>query len=50
MKRQRAPAKKTGPPKKRVKKEVSDESESDADSEDDEKVKFKSDTIETCWY
>lgn len=42
VKRQRTPAKKTGPPKKRAKKEVSDESESDADSEADEKVKFSS--------
>lgn len=38
VKRQRTPAKKTGPPKKRSKKEVSDESESDADS--DEKVQI----------
>ncbi|KAJ4918271.1 hypothetical protein JOQ06_002044 [Pogonophryne albipinna] len=36
VKRQRTPAKKTSPPKKRAKKEVSDES--DADSEADEKV------------
>ncbi|XP_067456494.1 protein DEK isoform X2 [Thunnus thynnus] len=41
VKRQRTPAKKTGPPKKRAKKEVSDESESDADSEADEKPKKK---------
>ncbi|XP_027131196.1 protein DEK isoform X1 [Larimichthys crocea] len=39
VKRQRTPAKKTGPPKKRVRKEVSDES--DADSEADEKPKKK---------
>ncbi|XP_044062908.1 protein DEK isoform X2 [Siniperca chuatsi] len=41
VKRQRTPAKKTGPPKKRAKKEVSDESESDANSEADEKPKKK---------
>uniref|UniRef100_A0A3P8U2L7 Protein DEK n=1 Tax=Amphiprion percula TaxID=161767 RepID=A0A3P8U2L7_AMPPE len=41
VKRQRAPAKKTGPPKKRAKKEASDESESDANSDDDEKPKKK---------
>ncbi|KAM9353766.1 protein DEK isoform 2-T3 [Symphorus nematophorus] len=41
VKRQRTPAKKTGPPKKRAKKEVSDESESDVDSEADEKPKKK---------
>jgi len=41
VKRQRTPAKKTGPPKKRAKKEVSDESESDAESEADEKPKKK---------
>lgn len=41
VKRQRTPAKKTGPPKKRAKKEVSDESESDADSEANEKPKKK---------
>ncbi|KAK5861665.1 hypothetical protein PBY51_017123 [Eleginops maclovinus] len=40
VKRQRTPAKKTGPPKKRARKEVSDES--DADSEADEKPKKKS--------
>ncbi|KAK2909774.1 protein DEK [Channa argus] len=40
-KRQRTPAKKTGPPKKRAKKEVSDESGSDANSEADEKPKKK---------
>ncbi|KAK5891684.1 hypothetical protein CesoFtcFv8_012137 [Champsocephalus esox] len=39
VKRQRTPAKKTSPPKKRAKKEVSDES--DADSEADEKPKKK---------
>lgn len=38
-KRQRAPARKTGPPKKRSKKDVSDESEPGADSEDHEKVR-----------
>ncbi|XP_018534239.1 protein DEK isoform X2 [Lates calcarifer] len=41
VKRQRTPAKKTGPPKKRAKKEVSDESESDVDSEAEEKPKKK---------
>lgn len=41
VKRQRTPAKKTGPPKKRAKKDASDESESDADSEVDEKPKKK---------
>ncbi|XP_041798398.1 protein DEK [Chelmon rostratus] len=40
VKRQRTPAKKTGPPKKRAKKEVSDESDSD-DSEAAEKPKKK---------
>lgn len=39
VKRQRTPAKKTGPPKKRAKKGISDESESDVNSEADEKVK-----------
>ncbi|XP_073340932.1 protein DEK [Pagrus major] len=42
VKRQRTPAKKTGPPKKRSKKEVSDESESDADSDDEKPKKKKS--------
>ncbi|CAI5661452.1 unnamed protein product [Oreochromis niloticus] len=40
-KRPRTPVKKTGPPKKRSKKEVSDESESDADSDPDEKPRKK---------
>nr|XP_020473113.1 protein DEK [Monopterus albus] len=42
VKRQRTPAKKTGPPKKRVRKEdVSDESESEVNSETNEKPKKK---------
>ncbi|TDH11254.1 hypothetical protein EPR50_G00058920 [Perca flavescens] len=41
VKRQKPPAKKTAPPKKRAKKEVSDASESDADSEAEEKPKKK---------
>ena len=39
-KRQRAPAKKTGPPKKKAKRESSDESESESGSEPEEKVRW----------